>query len=68
MKFLAGQEGADAIIDDVLIYGKTVAEHDQRLKETLERIKNAGIKLNPDKWEYRKEEMEYFGHKISKAE
>ena len=64
---LAGQEGADAIIDDVLIYGKTVAEHDQRLKETLERIKNAGIKLNPDKCEYRKEEIEYFGHKISKA-
>ena len=38
---LAGQEGADAIIDDVLIYGKTVAEHAWRLKETLERIKNA---------------------------
>ena len=32
---LAGQEGVDAIIDDALIYGKTISEHDLRLKETL---------------------------------
>ena len=36
-------------------------------KRLLNVSKNAGIKLNPDKCEYRKEELGYFGHKISKA-
>ncbi|XP_056014988.1 uncharacterized protein K02A2.6-like [Ostrea edulis] len=63
---LSGLEGVESIIDDVIIYGSSRNEHDRRLKAALDRIRDAGIKLNPNKCEYRKEKIEYFGHIISK--
>ncbi|KAK3101745.1 hypothetical protein FSP39_006077 [Pinctada imbricata] len=63
---LKGLDGVETIIDDVLIYGRNMTEHDERLKLVLERIQNAEIKLNNDKCEYRKERIEYFGHVICK--
>ena len=46
---LHGLEGTDDIMDDILIYGKTHKEHNTRLKKTLNRILETGIKLNRDK-------------------
>ena len=57
--------GAEAIIDDVLIYGRTVKEHNKRLEETLRRIHDAILRLNREKCEFRKSKIEYFGHVIS---
>lgn len=33
-------------IDDVLIWGRTIEEHDQRLQAALESTRAAGLKLN----------------------
>jgi hypothetical protein len=41
--------GLVAIVDDVLIYGKTKAEHDANLRAALERCREKGIKLNSEK-------------------
>ena len=54
-----------SIIDDILIYGKTMQEHDARLNRVMERIKLSGLKLNHEKCEFRKSEIQYFGHVIS---
>ena len=64
-EILTDVEGAEAIIEDVLIYGRTVEEHDKRLEETLRRIHYAGLRLNREKCEFRKSKIEYFGHIIS---
>ena len=61
---LKNQEGTRAIMDDIIIYGKTTEEHDERLKRTLETIRESGLKLNKSKCETGKGELSYFGHII----
>ena len=46
-----GLRGAVAIVNDVLVYGKTPAEHDYNLKAALQRTRQMGIKLNDEKLE-----------------
>ena len=43
---LAGIEGTLALIDDVLVFGRTQEEHSERLEKVLSRIKEAGVTLN----------------------
>ena len=49
---LSGLQGVACMMDDVLVFGQTQAEHDQRLKAVLERIKRAGTTLNAEKCEF----------------
>ena len=46
---LEGIPGVLCHLDDVLVYGKDSQEHDSRLTTALERIRAAGITLNPTK-------------------
>lgn len=39
-------DGVVNIIDDLLVWGDTKGEHDQRLKKLLERAPNYNLKLN----------------------
>ncbi|KAK3091772.1 hypothetical protein FSP39_022529 [Pinctada imbricata] len=64
-ELLKGLIGVEVIIDDILIHAATMHEHDERLSKALERIKASGMKLNRDKCEFRKPEIEYLGHVIS---
>lgn len=61
-----GLEGVTAIVDDVLIYGKSKEEHDKNLRAMLQRSRERGVKLNPDKSIICATEVSYFGHLISK--
>ncbi|MCG8045737.1 MAG: reverse transcriptase domain-containing protein, partial [Candidatus Thiodiazotropha endolucinida] len=67
LELLKGLEGVDVIIDDILIYGRNRKEHDHRLRQVIDRIERAGLKLNREKCEFRKSRLEYFGHIISDA-
>jgi len=49
---LQGLDGLVCLIDDILIYGKTLAEHDKRLTAVLLKIAEAGITLNEEKCEF----------------
>lgn len=66
---LHGIEGVEVIIDDILIHMKTCKEHDRRLDTVFRiqgfRIQDSGLKLNQEKCEFGKIEIEYFGHNIS---
>lgn len=64
---LHGLESTKVIMDDILIYKKKKAceEHDARSKKTLDRILESGLKLNKDKCEVKKTQLENFGHIIS---
>lgn len=63
-EILAGLEGVLCQMDDVLIFGRTQAEHDRRLEAVLTRIEKAGVTLNPQKCEFSKNKLTFLGHVI----
>ena len=63
---LDGLEGFTCLMDDVLVFGKDQAEHDQRLKKVLERIQSIGVTLNSSKCVFSQTELKFLGHLISK--
>ncbi|CAC5396000.1 unnamed protein product [Mytilus coruscus] len=64
-KILQGLDGVESFIDDILVWGCT-KEHDKRLKEVLERIRTANLKLRRDKCEIGISEVTYFGHRYTR--
>ena len=65
-ELLDGIDGVDASQDDILISGKTMTEHDERLNKVLRLVHESGLKLNLSKCEWRKSELTFLGHKFSK--
>ena len=53
-------------LDDILIFAKTENEHNKRLERVFKRIKDANLKLSPDKCEYLKSEIKFLGYIINK--
>jgi transposase InsO family protein len=64
---LTGLDGIKCLVylDDVVIYGATLAEHNKRLIEVLQRLRKYRFKLQPDKCEFLRKEVLYLGHIIS---
>ncbi|KAL7865172.1 hypothetical protein SRHO_G00104190 [Serrasalmus rhombeus] len=57
----AGQP-CSVIVDDIIIGGRGVAEHDANLRRVLERAREVNLRLNPDKCKFRLEQVGYVGH------
>ncbi|KAK3101540.1 hypothetical protein FSP39_004320 [Pinctada imbricata] len=57
--------GAEAIIDDILIWGSTQQEHDELLKHLLDKAREYNLKLSPDKCKLRRDSIKYVGHILS---
>ena len=60
-----GHDGIEVIVDDLLVWGETKEQHDERLKRALEIARSSGIKLNKDKCEIGLQEVTYIGHTLS---
>ena len=52
-------------LDDVLVFGKTLCEHNTNLQRVLDRITEAGLKLKPRKCHFAQTAFEYLGHVVS---
>jgi len=52
-------------IDDIIVYGKTIEDHNKNLRMLFERLRQVGLKLQSDKCEYLRPELEYLRHIIS---
>ena len=52
-------------LDDILIAGRTQAEHFQSLKEVLSRLEKVGIRLKRSKCVFQAPEVTYLGHRIT---
>ena len=63
---LSGLKGTLCLIDNVLIFGKTQEEHDQRLAEVLTRIQSTGVTLNKDKYVFNTSTLTFLGHVLDK--
>eukprot|EP00731_Ephydatia_muelleri_P009750 Em0005g336a len=55
-------EGKLCQMDDVLVFGSSQEEHDDRLKAVLKRIEEAGMRLNPDKCAFSRHQVKFLGH------
>lgn len=64
---LKGQVWEKCVIylDDVLIFGRSIEEHNERLKEVLQQFRKSGMKLSPHKCVFLRKEVRYLGHVIS---
>ncbi|XP_039518223.1 uncharacterized protein K02A2.6-like [Pimephales promelas] len=61
---LSGLSGVQCYLDDILVTGKTEAEHLSNLDGTLQRLKEYGLRVRKDKCEFFKQSVEYLGHVI----
>ena len=52
-------------IDDIIVFGRHFDEHLSRVKEVLERIWAAGLKLKPDKCMMLQKAVTFLGHEVS---
>ena len=53
-------------IDDIIVYGSDFNQHLRRVDQVLNRIKEAGLKLKPDKCHMLQTEVVFLGHVVSK--
>lgn len=49
-------------LDDVIVFGRTLEEHEQRLLKVLDRLKEEGLKLSLDKCQFCCPSVTYLGH------
>lgn len=66
---LSGLTGTRCFVylDDIVIYAKSLAEHDVKIREVLDRLRAHGLKLQPEKCEFLRKEVSYLGHQITEA-
>ncbi|XP_061710675.1 uncharacterized protein K02A2.6-like [Cydia pomonella] len=64
-QILEDLEGVESFVDDIIVWGRTLEEHDARLKSLLDRSREVGIKFNKQKCEFRVQKITYLGHTFS---
>lgn len=64
-QIIEGLEGVRVYIDDIIVWGSTLQEHNQRLYKVMERIKKYGLKLNKNKCEFGVKEILFLGDKLT---
>lgn len=64
---LSGLQGSQLFVylDDIVIYASSMKEHSCKFNKLAERLRAAGLKLQPDKCEFLRKEVSYLGHIIS---
>ena len=45
-------DGSEAIMDDIVVWGKDPAEHDMHLKQVMDKAKACGLKFNKGKCKF----------------
>jgi transposase InsO family protein len=61
----ASLPGVEIYIDDILVHAATFEEHSRRLQLVLDKCREVGLTLNPDKVILAKSNINYLGHELS---
>jgi hypothetical protein len=64
-QILEGTSGISCILDDMIVMGKSDAEHMANLEEVLRRLHHHGLGANKSKYEFFKEKITFCGHDIN---
>ena len=59
-------DGVEEYMDDILVHADCQEKHDKILGLVLERLAKVGLKLNKEKCEFNKEEINFLGHTFNK--
>ena len=49
-------------LNDIIIFGEIIQEHHVRLRKLFEKLRQFNLKIEPDKCEIFKTELNYLGH------
>ena len=55
-------------LDDVLVYGRMLKEHNDNLTKVFSRIRGAGLRLKPKKCNFAQESVQYLGHSVCRGD
>ncbi|XP_053607193.1 uncharacterized protein K02A2.6-like [Plodia interpunctella] len=66
-RMLLGCDGVFNFIDDILIFGRDLEEHDKRLKKVMEVLKENNVVLKKEKCLHRVKKVSFLGHELSDA-
>ncbi|XP_047988541.1 uncharacterized protein K02A2.6-like [Leguminivora glycinivorella] len=61
---LARVSGTAVLLDDIVVTGRTIQEHRDRLQRILQILKEAGLRVNKEKCKFGKASVEFLGHMI----
>ncbi|KAK3569059.1 hypothetical protein QTP86_021532, partial [Hemibagrus guttatus] len=50
---------------DLIVYGRTLQEHEERLMKVLDRLEEGGLKVSIDKCQFYQPQVKYVGHIVS---
>ena len=64
---LSGLVGTKVLLylDDLVVWGTTLEEHNQKLVEVFDRLRVQSLKLEPDKCEFLRKEVYFLGYKVT---
>lgn len=54
-------------LDDIIVFGRTLEEHEERLLKVLDRLQEYGLKVSIDKCQFCQPKVNYVGHVVSAA-
>lgn len=52
-------------LDDIIVFGRTLEEHEERLLKVLDRLAEYGLKVSIDKCQFCQPQVKYVGHIVS---
>ncbi|KAK7884084.1 hypothetical protein WMY93_027207 [Mugilogobius chulae] len=52
-------------LDDLIVFGRTLEEHEERLVKVLDRLQEVGLKISLDKCQFCQTKVKYVGHIVS---
>lgn len=60
-------ESCFVYLDDLIIFGNNLVNHNKNLVKVLTRLREVNLKLNPNKCKFLRKKILYLGHVISSA-
>lgn len=60
-------DGTVNFIDDIVVFGSNEKQHDKRLTQVLDTLKQNNVLLNQDKYLYKTTEIQFLGHKSAQG-
>jgi RNase H-like domain found in reverse transcriptase/Reverse transcriptase (RNA-dependent DNA polymerase)/Integrase zinc binding domain len=58
-------QGVQVMFDDIIVAGENQKEHDVALEQVLRRARASNVKFNPDKFQFKVNEVKYMGHWVT---
>ncbi|BHF70481.1 hypothetical protein SprV_0301353200 [Sparganum proliferum] len=52
-------------LDDVIVFGRTARQHNANLAAVLSALRDADLRLNPQKWKFLCQKVTFLGHEVS---